>query len=90
MKCPKCGGTGEANMSNGMFAWKVECDECCGGGVVAPLTQEEWLRSATFEELAGALYEWYSKGHIEGKVGKQLSSVTRVVEWLKEKHDGNI
>lgn len=54
------------------------------------LASEEWLRSATFEELAGAIYEWYSQGHIEGKVGKQLSSVTRVVEWLKEKHDGNI
>lgn len=53
-------------------------------------TNEEFLRSATFEELAGAIYEWYSKGHIEGKVGKQLSSVTRVVEWLKEKHNGNI
>ena len=53
-------------------------------------TNEEFLRSATFEELAGAIYEWYSQGHIEGKVGKQLSSVTRVVEWLKEKHDGNI
>ena len=54
------------------------------------LANEEWLRSATFEEIAGAIYEWYSKGHIEGKVGKQLSSVTRVVEWLKEKHDGNV
>lgn len=51
-------------------------------------TNEEWLRSATFEELAGAIYKWYSQGHIEGKVGKQLSSVTRVVEWLKEKHNG--
>lgn len=49
-------------------------------------TNEQWLRSATFEELAGAIYEWYSQGHIEGKVGKQLSSVTRVVEWLKQPH----
>ena len=47
------------------------------------LNNEERLRSATFEELAGAIYEWYSQGHIEGKVGKQLSSVTMVVEWLK-------
>lgn len=52
-----------------------------------PMTNEEWLRSATFEEMAGTLYEWYSQGHIEGKVGKQLSSVTRVVEWLKQPHD---
>lgn len=47
------------------------------------LTNEERLRSATFDELAGAIYEWYSQGHIEGKFGKQLSSATRVVEWLK-------
>ncbi len=51
-------------------------------------TNEDWLRSATFEELAGTIYEWYSQGHIEGKFGKQLSSATRVVEWLKEKNHG--
>lgn len=67
--------------------------ENVAGGIAAdalePLeqTNEEMLRGCTFEELAGAIYEWYSQGHIEGKVGKQLSSVTRVVEWLKEKHD---
>ena len=67
------------------------CFKCDGKGKIGePMTTEEWLRSATFEELAGAIYEWYSQGHIEGKVGKQLSSVTRVVEWLKEKHNGNI
>ena len=70
--------------------------ENVAGGIAAdalePLeqTNEEMLRGCTFEEMAGAIYEWYSQGHIEGKVGKQLSSVTRVVEWLKEKHDGNV
>ena len=87
MKCPKCGGTGEMQICEMGFIGKDECDKCHGKGY---LTKEEWLRSATFEEMAGTLYEWYSQGHIEGKVGKQLSSVTRVVEWLKEKHDDNI
>jgi ssDNA-binding Zn-finger/Zn-ribbon topoisomerase 1 len=87
MKCPKCGGTGEMQICEMGFIGKDECDKCHGKGY---LTTEEWLRSATFEEMAGAIYEWYSQGHIEGKVGKQLSSVTRVVEWLKEKHDGNV
>lgn len=50
-------------------------------------TNEEFLRSSTFDELAGAIYEWYSQGHIEGKFGKQLSSATRVVEWLREIHN---
>ena len=87
MKCPKCGGTGEMQICEMGFIGKDECDKCHGKGYLA---NEEWLRSATFEELAGAIYEWYSQGHIEGKVGKQLSSVTRVVEWLKEKNDGNV
>ena len=87
MKCPKCGGTGEMQICEMGFIGKDECDKCHGKGY---LNTEEWLRSATTEELAGAIYEWYSQGHIEGKVGKQLSSVTRVVEWLKEKHDGNV
>lgn len=85
---------------------KIKCDDCkfepecadygwlgCKKFTPAPSepqTNEEMLRGCTFEEMAGAIYEWYSQGHIEGKVGKQLSPVTRVVEWLKEKHDGNV
>ena len=86
MKCPVCGGIGLTDLHTPNVG---RCTKCNGSGEIEP-TNEEWLRSATFEELAGAIYEWYSQGHIEGKVGKQLSSVTRVVEWLKEKHDGNV
>ena len=49
-------------------------------------TNEEWLRSATTEELAGALYEQYSWGHTQGKFGKPLRPITDIVKWLKEKH----
>ena len=83
-KCPKCKFY---NICKGRLNETVEN---CVRFKSAEQTNEERLRSATFEELAGAIYEWYSQGHIEGKVGKQLSSVTRVVEWLKEKHDGNV
>ena len=48
-------------------------------------TNEEWLRSATFEEMAGAIYEWYTRGYTRGKNGVKLNSITEVVEWLKEK-----
>jgi hypothetical protein len=51
-----------------------------------PKTNIEWMRTASDKELAGAIYEWYSQGHIEGKHEKPLSSVTRVVEWLKQPH----
>ena len=93
MKCKNCDGTGICynfvEVDGGIINRAEDCSVCHGTGEVEQ-TKEEWLRSATFEEMAGTLYEWYSQGHIEGKVGKQLSSVTRVVEWLKEKHNGNI
>ena len=85
---------------------KIKCDDCkfvedcvdygwegCKKFTPAPSkpqTNEEWLRSATFEELAGAIYEWYTLGYTRGKNGKKLNSITEVVEWLKEKHDGNV
>ena len=87
--CSFCDGTGEFDPNevdrfNAVDVIKVM------EMIKKPQTNEEMLRGCTFEEMAGAIYEWYSQGHIEGKVGKQLSSVTRVVEWLKEKHDGNV
>lgn len=81
MKCPKCKFY---NICKGRLNETVEN---CVRFKSAEQTNEEMLRGCTFEEMAGAIYEWYSQGHIEGKVGKQLSSVTRVVEWLKEKHE---
>ena len=50
-------------------------------------TNEEWLRSATFEEMAGAIYEWHSAGYTSGRVGLGLNPITEIVEWLKEKHE---
>lgn len=52
-----------------------------------PQTNEEWLRSATFEEMAGAIYEWHSAGYTSGRVGLGLNPVTEVVEWLKQPHE---
>ena len=51
-----------------------------------PMTNEEWMRSATFEELAGKIYAWHTKGYARGKNGLPLNSITEIVEWLKEKH----
>ena len=83
MKCPKCDGTGEMQICEMGFIGKDECDKCHGKGY---LNTEEWL-SATTEELAGAIYEWYSLGYTRGKNGKKLNSITEVVEWLKEIHE---
>ena len=48
------------------------------------MTNEEWLRSATFEELAGAIYEWHTKGYARGRLEVDLNPITEVVEWLKQ------
>ena len=53
----------------------------------ANMTNEEYIRSCTFEELAGAIYEWHSAGYTTGRVGLPLNSITGIVEWLKEKHE---
>lgn len=52
-----------------------------------PMTNEEYLRSCSFEELAGAIYEWYTLGYTRGKNGVKLNSITEVVNWLKEIHE---
>lgn len=49
-----------------------------------PMTNEEWMRSATFEELAGAIYEWHTKGYARGRLEVDLNPITEVVEWLKQ------
>ena len=62
----------------------------CSAFRKAPLTNEGFARTCTTEELAGAIYEWYTLGYTRGKNGVKLNSITEVVEWLKEKHDGNV
>ena len=73
----------------------VQCSKCKNAYYVVnkekmnkqkPQTNEEWLRSATFEELAGAIYEWHSAGYTKGRLGLGLNPVTEVVEWLKQPH----
>lgn len=51
-----------------------------------PMTNEEFMRSCSADELAGTIYEWYTLGYTRGKNGKKLNSVTEIVGWLKEKH----
>lgn len=86
MKCKVCGGTG---VIQGQAPGLVSCCPACEGKGFIELTNEEWLRSATFEELAGAIYEWYTLGYTRGKNGVKLNSITEVVEWLKQPHRGD-
>jgi len=82
MKCKHCYGTGKSK-----YGYNQPCTHCDGKGFTEPLTNEEYIRSCTFEELAGAIYEWHSAGYTTGRVGLPLNSITGIVEWLKEKHE---
>ena len=90
MKCPKCNGSGDIPRPNGTKLFGLTevmtCDMCHGSGEV-DMTNEEFLRSTTTEELAGAIYEWFTLGFTRGKNGKKLNPITEVVEWLKEIHE---
>ena len=50
------------------------------------VTNEEFIRSCTTEELAGAIYEWHSLGYTRHRIGRNLDDATIVLDWLKEKH----
>ena len=90
MKCPKCDGKGY--VYNALGSFNEDCGHCQGTGKVRaegePMTNEEWMRSATFEELAGAIYEWHTKGYARGRLEVDLNPITEVIEWLKQPHGG--
>ena len=89
-ECPKCKGYGIVGSAvpdilrgRGAIFSSNECDMCHGSGEVE-MTNEEWLRSAAFEEMAGKIYAWHTKGYARGKNGLPLNPITEVVEWLKQ------
>ena len=88
MICKKCNGKGYIYTNAFGINGKLRCDVCGGNGKILSnqMTNEEWLRSATFEELAGAIYEWHTKGYARGRLEVDLNPITEVVEWLKQPH----
>ena len=85
MKCPYCNGSGwdDENM--------IKCTHCDNGEVEQ--TNEEWLRSATTEELAEIVYNlvWCSNELWErmecSGIDTKENDLKIVMEWLKEKHE---
>ena len=77
MKCKYCNGTGLDK--NKMLDAVVDCGACNGTGEIEQ-TNEEWLRSATTEELAKAIFE------IGTKHCCWPFSEGSILRWLKEKH----
>ena len=95
MKCPDCNGTGKSK-----YGYNQPCTHCYGKGFVEPLTNEEYMRSCTTEQLA----KWiqYVICHCKhcnadnaflcqfyDKVGFVPCVGDGLVEWLKQPHEGD-
>ncbi len=58
MKCPECGGEPK------IIRWTADqpryicCERCGGTGVVESMTNEEWLKSLSAEELAEFMWDY--------------------------------
>ena len=96
MKCKVCGGTG---VIQGQAPGLVSCCPACDGKGFIELTNEEWLRTATTEQLAEfvvkamILYDNSTMTVLEAiknamKNDVKLSNyfMESLLEWLKQPH----
>ena len=81
-RCPVCGGSGKTTEYDGLrkFWCDYKCEVCNGSGEIKEQTNEEWLRSCSFNELARVLYCMIINGE---RIRPDLGYIKR---WLKEKH----
>lgn len=79
MKCTECNGTGKS-----IYGYNQSCFLCNGSGIIEPMTNEEWLRNLSFDELARVLYCMIINGE---RIRPDLAYIKR---WLKEKHNGQM
>ena len=90
MKCPKCGGTG----------WDIvhgfDCVSCDGKGEIT-MTNEEYIRQCSTEELAKLIYKiavtdvlmdrFFTAEIVNAEIVNEHIGVKEAEAWLKEKHD---
>lgn len=84
MRCYLCDGKGMRY--DGFQNLYRTCEKCGGSGIAEPLTNEEWLRQASTEELADVIADFYLLGYTHGHNGTDIKSRQMWIEWLKEKH----
>lgn len=98
MKCPMCDGTGKSEIGVGAFTIHgADCDRCAGKGVVEPLTNEEYIRSCSTEELAKLIYKiavtdvlmdrFFTAEMVNAEIVDVDSGIKEAEVWLKEKHE---
>ena len=97
MNCPKCGGTGFVPTNVFGVNGAIKCDFCDGTGVFItnneePQTGQEWLQTATTEQLAkvfgSMLFEAWKDGLAEEMHDKRFYE-NLVDFWLKQPHKEN-
>lgn len=89
--CPKCNGRGTVGYYDTDHFVDVECDRCNGSGEVSEveMTNEEWLRQASTQDVA----KWLSKiSKFFHECGKRDVYPKTMYEenwewWLKEIHE---
>ena len=86
MKCPICKGDGTSNICiNGTF---LPCSYCDGKGTVEELTNAEWLRQASDEELAEVLRRLTVDAFDDCRNDNEYwTYADSWVEWLQEAHN---
>ena len=93
MKCPICNGKGTQFIADYDGMYDIVCDKCKGKGELDEngkpiLTNEEYLKSCTTEQLA----EWIAHQSLIALLENQNNHSLRMtypaywVEWLKQPH----
>ena len=85
MICNFCDG-------NGFDDCNEKCRKCYGTGFIEPLTNEEYIRTCSTEELVEELCDWFLYGTtVNVPYGLTTSVFDRTKDyirgWLKEKHE---
>ena len=98
MKCKHCNGTGKIKMptfDDAMPILEEDCGKCHGTGEIE-VTNEEYIRSCSTEELATVIYGiamydmLYNRIHnafVLNPCEDDSAGINEVMKWLKEKHD---
>ena len=95
MKCPRCKGEGKLEYP-GFADRYFQCPKCNGTGELE-MTNEEYIRSCSTEELAimiygiamyDMLYDRIHNAYVLNPCEDDSAEINEVMKWLKEKHDG--
>lgn len=94
MRCPHCYGIGEVlKESDDGIGWITKKCRWCNGTGEAEMTNEQWLRTATTEELAETMAERIINSHtmfeyiLHQDNRREEDLVREIREWLKEIHE---